>query len=1144
MMELRRIVLVRWHLLIRADLNVSGDIAILGQNRSGKSTLIDLIQAVLTGGSGTYYRFNKSAGEGGSRSERTLLGYCLAQLNEEVFLRTDGWTHLGLVFEDSEGIRPLLSIGLSIEASRAHGHDVAGRFVAEGIRLDSGMFLEETAEGLRPLAWPALRQRLQDACAAGSKDLVVPDSARNFIREYMRRMFTARRTPEPERFVRAFVLALSFADLTSVEEFVRKHLLEKHDIDIGELRELIQRYREIQKTIHELRQRLDSLRHLSGLIAKFVTQLEEEDLARRLERLALLIEAGAGLLKNAGELRAIIAEHRALEDELRRTQEEMARQSEALESVRAQLAAQDAAGQRASVQRDLQIYDKEHRAVVDRLQVRWLEVARAVQLLEMRSALDPLNPGELLRALEAIRAASESLEPPDWPHHSGAMDRLIERAGEAALSRRPKAVARRDEAIGYVQQLQGELTDALERLRQARMGRVSLEPATLEFMETLRREGMSPRTLCEVAEVVDERWRLAVEALLVRDREAIIVDPEHARRATEMLRHGRQTFGSCRVANTRRLEGRSNVPERETLASVLRSEDGLAMAFVNFRIGNVRLAKSQDELLAGGRAVMDDGAYNDGLVTEIRKASEFKIGHAAAPLMEASLERRIDEIRAFLGNHQRNAHLYEDVIRRLEEIGRQVAPEETLERITVDLAEVEEKRIDARRRLALIAALIDPALLDAERRAQKMLDELGADRDGMMERRGAIRNQIGVVEGRLNGGESQVGSRLALNHRRRLFRDAVQSRGSLSALVPRYRAFGARTPGRIAAEMNRLAEESREAHRGLERDVRQALGEYAINFPDPLEGYASAAIVPVVRPWVEQGIQALEGNELIQYQRQADEAADRISRLFRTTFVHELNSRFRWLETEMDALSRALKARPLHGETYHLQPSVKQEFGDLYRLARDSEDDETALDALFGRGEPRDERHARALRQVEQLLGDETLDFSAFQDYRNYFSFDLKLKDVATGRMTSFDKRRGVASGAERQVPFYVVIGAALSSIYHGTRRMGATGELGMGLAVFDEAFSKMDGPNQRTLLEFYRDIGLQVVIAAPTEKRAVIYENLDCIIDVFRSGDVAVAESVRIKQHARDAMRAANPQHLTDSELAVKLGVDARAAE
>lgn len=38
----------------------------------------------------------------------------------------------------------------------------------------------------------------------------------------------------------------------------------------------------------------------------------------------------------------------------------------------------------------------------------------------------------------------------------------------------------------------------------------------------LVRGGMHPRALSEVADVVDERWRNALEALLVRDRETVI----------------------------------------------------------------------------------------------------------------------------------------------------------------------------------------------------------------------------------------------------------------------------------------------------------------------------------------------------------------------------------------------------------------------------------------------------------------------------------------------------------------------------------------------------------------------------------------------------------------------------------------------
>lgn len=1143
MIELRRIVIVNWHMLTRADLDLAGDAAILGQNRSGKSTIIDLIQAIMAGGSPRLFRFNRSAGEGGGRSDRNLAGYCLGQLNEDTFLRNEARTHVALVFEDSEGSRPPVSLGLSMEAVRGQPAEIVGHFIAEGLSVDTSMLLDAAEGSVRPTQWPAVRRRLDQACLSNGGALLTPEDAKTFIREYMRVLFTGRRTSDPERFVRTFVAALSFTDMTSVEQFVHRYLLEPKPIDIAELRESIQRYREIQKTIADLERRLEALRSIHIQVEEFARLLEEEETCRALEKTALLVEAVGGLLSNLSLLQLKSGELRDVGVELERIDAEIASEQQTLEAVRRQLSASGVAGQRTVVDLEIRELDRDHGAAMDRLRARHLAAARAIQLLDLRERLAVINPGELFRALDGIEEASRGFAPPDWPKDPAAMDALLETLAEAAASRMEKARERRDDAIVWTKRLEDESADDRLQLTAARSGQVSLNPATTRLMDALRREGMRPRTLSEVADVVDERWRNALESLLVRDREAVIVDPEHAYRATEILRHGRDTYPGCRVANTRRLQSRPTVPQAGTLASMIRSGDPLAMAFVVFRIGNVRLAEDQDALLSGGRAVMADGAYHDGLVTEIRRTEGMKIGRAAAPLMEATLIKRIEERAAHLKAHRENATFFEDVIRRLEDCSRPVDEKDRLDAIALSLDGLAEKRADARRRLDRIAAQVDPGLLDAELRSKGLLKSFNEDRDELISMRASLKTETDGIRQRLAGGESLPGSYLSIAQRRRQFRSVVHNVGHLRSIRKRYAEHAPRPPARIAVEMVKLANDAMEAHRILDREIRSALGLYAMNFPDALEGYAQASITRVVRDWVSEGVATLEGNELIRYRNQADEAADRVSRLFKTTFIHELNSRFGELHSEMEKLSRALRARPLHGETYRLHEMVKPEFADLYQLARDSENDESALDALFGRAEPRDERHARALQQVEQLLAGDTFDFKLFEDYRNYFAYDLRMRDVATNRTTSFDRRRGSASGAERQVPFYVVIGAALASAYHGSRQT-AGGQLGMGLAVFDEAFSKMDGPNQRTLLDFYRAIGLQVVIAAPTEKRAVVYENLDYIIDVFRSGDTALAESIRIKERVREEMRTANPQHATDEELAVLLAKEDRAAE
>jgi hypothetical protein len=80
----------------------------------------------------------------------------------------------------------------------------------------------------------------------------------------------------------------------------------------------------------------------------------------------------------------------------------------------------------------------------------------------------------------------------------------------------------------------------------------------------------------------------------------------------------------------------------------------------------------------------------------------------------------------------------------------------------------------------------------------------------------------------------------------------------------------------------------------------------------------------------------------------------------------------------------------------------------------------------------------------------------------------------------------------------------------------------------FDEAFNKLDIGNTKNLIELYRDLGLQLVIAAPEIHRATFLESVDCIVSVTRVPNTAdvIADSERIGPRARAEMAKANPEH------------------
>lgn len=89
-----------------------------------------------------------------------------------------------------------------------------------------------------------------------------------------------------------------------------------------------------------------------------------------------------------------------------------------------------------------------------------------------------------------------------------------------------------------------------------------------------------------------------------------------------------------------------------------------------------------------------------------------------------------------------------------------------------------------------------------------------------------------------------------------------------------------------------------------------------------------------------------------------------------------------------------------------------------------------------------------------------------------------------------------------------------------------------MSLAIFDEAFSKMDGKNQRQMMSFYKKLGLQIVIAAPNEKRVAVLEHIDTIVEVDRIGESARATVVQLKERARAELRALDPDLLSEDQL------------
>lgn len=112
MKKLCRIRLINWHYFINETININGSVLISGENTSGKSTVLDAIQLVLTTNT---RKFNIAANE---KSKRDLKGYvrCKTGNEDSTYIRKGSViTYVALEFFE-EKTSKYFTLGVKIDS--------------------------------------------------------------------------------------------------------------------------------------------------------------------------------------------------------------------------------------------------------------------------------------------------------------------------------------------------------------------------------------------------------------------------------------------------------------------------------------------------------------------------------------------------------------------------------------------------------------------------------------------------------------------------------------------------------------------------------------------------------------------------------------------------------------------------------------------------------------------------------------------------------------------------------------------------------------------------------------------------------------------------------------------------------------------
>ena len=1133
MMELVRFGLINWYLASREDIDVKGATAILGKNTSGKSSLLDMAQTVLTGYNKHYIRLNASAGDGKhKKSARSIRDYCLGAYGGGKTLRDKGKTILFLGFQDPASGKAI-SIGVALEADVTSPTErPLDRFIVPGVILSTELFVEQTTDGRERIKdWPSCKAALERAAQGGATSFET--SSESYIKNWTKIASTGGRSLSPSRLMKAIVNAISFEEIASATQFAREFVLPRSPLDISDLKLSVKTYHDLHKKIRELRLQLgvaDEIVEKSRAHGRALKQQLDYNAAA-----SVLAYASARSLffVNVAGARRKRQEAADLASEISELDAEIAARQEELKGVERLIQASHQSSQRAVLDAQRDAAKARLDAAETELHRLYLAVCDTIRKANAAGEFETLGPIEA--PLGDLVASIRDAQHPGWPKDVSktiaALDLIAELTPPA--EKRLRAVAA--QATRDRVELDGQIDNTSEILKSIRDVGMAIRKSTSNLVGALKNRGMQPRVLCELVEVTDESWRDAAEIMLGRDREAIIVDARHATEAKDFVRINRAQFPGARIVGTDKEDWRPGSHKPDSLAAILHTDDPDARILVDKRLGNIRRAETTADLRLPGRAVMRDGTFDDGIVVEVRNLERHhKIGKKAAD--SAALEIELDRLikrRDALMQTETALLAAADSLSSLAKIGGAQA-----DSVILAYSTAEDTLRQALERLREIESHIDPKLAEQKSALQNAIRERGKDRDEAIGKKSAAETQAANYEDKVSQGDLSAGSHMNVLKKRADMRFHLPKAMPREAFALARQAVG-RKSSRAADQLHKAslscwtkASDAKSASEGLHAEVFDAIVDFHQRW-QAAPGFARAhsSILNEVLPFFENLAAQIRDAELVDHEQRAEQAAVSTRGMFQTAFVASLSDKIKAVYSEIDRLNGILAQHRFHGERYRFKAIRAAEYEALIEFVELAVQDDSVLLPLLEADQSKVDPDSPAA-VVNRLLLDEDFDISSFEDYRQYFTFDLMMHNEVTNTEENLERRKGTGSGAERQMPFYVAIGAALSAAWHGGKENRSTGKVGAGLALFDEAFSKMDQPNQRACIKFFESLGLQTVIAAPTEKTAIALANMDTIVHVARDGTRVEFDSTFIKDRTRQEISAEDPSSLTVDDM------------
>ena len=1083
---LRNIHLVNWYGFSNRTIPVSENLTLIsGENECGKSTILDAIKYAYTGDT----QFNKAtSGYNTGVGKRNLVSYtrCLVDASAGIYARPADkipvvYTHIALEYFDQINENPFV-LGVVIETAVT---DIRGThwYALDGKRIADISFVYEEDSLIKPY----------DASGFQKKYGVQMKTKKEGITLFMQMIGLKLPYQEVLKYQRKLRNIMAYNPAAKIQEFIKESVLEEHDINFDKLKEAKKNIEQINGSLEQINQELQDL---DSILADYdehdkkAVQLKIDDIKIKYKDLVQCqrdICEAEELIKRSSitceTLGKKIEEQNQEIDDIDKTY---------LKTRRALLDLDVSKAIEASKQL-IDTYEKQLTKLNDekeRLEIFQQKMKEMiVQLSEMGVTIQNDNV--------LGRLTSKSLEVAEKQRF---IDSLKEEVQECRDTLIEKNVLLKKE-LEIVQNECIEQNNIIESCNKNRMDYSNVQEQ-VELIKEINREllkhGINEEAHMAyeyVIELKDENWRNAIEAFLGVHRYAVIVSKDAFDVANAVLDKSRYRY--VELVNTKRLMSKVMDCEKDSVFHYLSVQNETAANYFKFWLGRIHAVNIENVPDYDNAMSMEGKLSRNMAVTYIntRKIRSYCLGSQAIELNRRAAEKRLHELEK----------------KEKEILLEQRSVQDKSKYLQDGISCFKEFNLNSHKEWADVSVNLNnekghyKELLEAQKNNAEFM--------ALNERVSVLGNQLEIKKKDL---EENIKQKIILettvSEKKKLVKDLKEKEIEKQAELNKERIVGNSSVEKAIEEYDQYLSGdnqngglmARATKERVDRRVRELEGniigkEQAYNnrkqevdkLPIGLE-YEADYQRRRGKIWIDdlQGIQQKLKEQTITYER-----------IFKREFVLNIYNTAKDAKDDISDINKEL--RKLQFSTkYQFDVKMLNDNSDYAKILRYAEylqetnnmsDGQMTFTSLMSYENDEVETREREIRDIINKIIDhnDIAEIKKFADYRNYMSYEIIINndEVKDGKLS---KQVGYNSGAGTQIPYTLILSAALSMLYNV--RVNS-----VRLIFIDEPFEKMSDHNIKLMVDFFKNQNFQVIFCAPPNKLESIGSECGVIIPVLK---------------------------------------------